>query len=165
MKFWKMSGSGNDFVFVDGIGHPQDAAVAADPDFVRTVCAPHTGVGADGVAIFRPSEDADFALSYFNRDGSEGELCGNASLCAVRLSTEPTEVHTPVKVSPTIPNFSLPEDIESEVDAILNESPNKVGRVLFGADTSFQFTPSGISHRLADYEDDDDLDLSALDSR
>ncbi|HRN52822.1 MAG TPA: diaminopimelate epimerase [Gemmatimonadaceae bacterium] len=88
MKFWKMSGSGNDFVFVDGIGHPQDAAVAADPDFVRTVCAPHTGVGADGVAIFRPSEDADFALSYFNRDGSEGELCGNASLCAVRLSTE-----------------------------------------------------------------------------
>lgn len=88
MKFWKMSGSGNDFVFIDGIGHPADITVATDPDFVRTVCAPHTGVGADGVAVFRPSDTADFALTYFNRDGSEGELCGNASLCAVRLSTE-----------------------------------------------------------------------------
>ncbi len=88
MKFWKMSGSGNDFVFVDGVGYPEFADTATDPDFVRTVCTPHTGVGADGVAVFRPSTDADFELAYFNRDGSEGELCGNASLCAVRLSSE-----------------------------------------------------------------------------
>lgn len=88
MKFWKMSGSGNDFVFVDGIGHPDAIALATDPDFVRSVCAAHTGVGADGVAVFEPSDDYDFALRYFNKDGSEGELCGNASLCAVRLSTE-----------------------------------------------------------------------------
>lgn len=87
MKFWKMSGSGNDFVFIDGIRHPGDGIVAADADFVRAVCATHLGVGADGLAIFLPSDTADFALSYFNRDGSEGELCGNASLCAVRLST------------------------------------------------------------------------------
>ncbi len=88
MRFWKMSGSGNDFVFVDGVGDPASGARATDPDFVREVCAPHTGVGADGVAVFRRSATADFALAYFNRDGSEGELCGNASLCAVRLSTE-----------------------------------------------------------------------------
>lgn len=88
MRFWKMSGSGNDFVFVDGIGYPEDGRRALDPDFVRAACAPHTGIGADGVAVFRPSEDADFDLAYFNRDGSVGELCGNASLCAVRLATE-----------------------------------------------------------------------------
>jgi diaminopimelate epimerase len=88
MKFWKMSGSGNDFVFIDGIGHPGAADVATDPYFIRAVCALHTGVGADGFAVFRPSDETDFALSYFNRDGSEGELCGNASLCAVRLSTD-----------------------------------------------------------------------------
>jgi diaminopimelate epimerase len=88
MKFWKMSGSGNDFVFVDGIGDSESAALAADPDFVRSVCAAHTGVGADGVAVFRPSTEYNFDLAYFNRDGSVGELCGNASLCAVRLSTE-----------------------------------------------------------------------------
>ena len=88
MKFWKMSGSGNDFVFVDGIGHPDSGALATDPDFVRSVCAAHTGVGADGVAVFQPSEKFNFQLAYLNRDGSVGELCGNASLCAVRLSTE-----------------------------------------------------------------------------
>lgn len=88
MRFWKMSGSGNDFVFVDGVGDPAAGRRAADPAFVREVCAPHTGVGADGVAVFQPSDSADFALAYFNRDGSVGELCGNASLCAVRLSSE-----------------------------------------------------------------------------
>lgn len=88
MKFWKMSGSGNDFVFVDGIGHPTGGAMALDPEFVRHACAVHTGIGADGVAVFLPSDNADFALRYFNKDGSEGELCGNASLCAVRLSSE-----------------------------------------------------------------------------
>lgn len=88
MRFWKMSGSGNDFVFVDGIGYPDAGHQAVDPAFVRSVCAAHTGIGADGVAVFRPAADADFDLAYFNRDGSVGELCGNASLCAVRLSVE-----------------------------------------------------------------------------
>lgn len=88
LRFWKMSGSGNDFVFVDGVGDPAAGVRACDPDFVREVCTPHTGVGADGVAVFQPSASADFALAYFNRDGSVGELCGNASLCAVRLSSE-----------------------------------------------------------------------------
>jgi diaminopimelate epimerase len=88
MKFWKMTGSGNDFVFVDGIGNPEFARQALKPDFVRQACEAHIGIGADGVAVFMPVDDADFALRYFNRDGSEGELCGNASLCAVRLSTE-----------------------------------------------------------------------------
>ena len=83
-----MSGSGNDFVFVDGIGHPESAALAADPDFIRAVCAAHTGVGADGVAIFQRSDDFNFGLRYFNSDGTEGELCGNASLCAVRFATD-----------------------------------------------------------------------------
>lgn len=88
MKFWKMSGSGNDFVFVDGIGQPESGVLATDPDFVRSVCAAHSGVGADGVAVFGPSDEYNFTLSYLNRDGSVGELCGNASLCAVRLATE-----------------------------------------------------------------------------
>lgn len=88
MKFWKMSGSGNDFVFVDGIADRVSGHRAADPDFVRRVCTPHTGVGADGVAVFYPSANEDFRLDYFNKDGSVGELCGNASLCATRLSVE-----------------------------------------------------------------------------
>lgn len=88
MKFWKMSGSGNDFVFLDAISDPDVLPKAATPEFVRDLCTPHLGVGADGVAIFQVSEEQNFTLAYFNRDGSRGELCGNASLCAVRLGSE-----------------------------------------------------------------------------
>lgn len=88
MNFWKMSGSGNDFVFVDAREDDLLSKRAADPDFVRRVCTPHTGVGSDGVAIIQRSDSQDFKLTYLNRDGSVGELCGNASLCATRLSVE-----------------------------------------------------------------------------
>jgi len=88
MKLWKMSGSGNDFVFFDGRGDPTLEARVRDPDFVRAVCTPHTGVGADGVAVLQESATQDFRLAYFNRDGSLGELCGNASLCATRLAAD-----------------------------------------------------------------------------
>lgn len=93
MKFWKMSGSGNDFVFVDARGDDLLARRASDPDFVRRVCAPHTGVGSDGVAIIQTSSQQDFELTYLNRDGSLGELCGNASLCATRLAVELGAAH------------------------------------------------------------------------
>lgn len=88
MRFWKMSGSGNDFVFLDARGDDLMAKRASDGEFVRRVCTPHTGVGADGVAIIQLSEEQDFRLAYLNRDGSLGELCGNASLCATRLAVE-----------------------------------------------------------------------------
>ena len=88
MRFWKMSGSGNDFVFVDARGDDLMARRVAEGDFVRRVCTPHTGVGADGVAIIQGATEQDFRLAYLNRDGSVGELCGNASLCATRLAVE-----------------------------------------------------------------------------
>lgn len=88
MKFWKMSGSGNDFVFVDARDDDLLLKRLRDPAFVREVCAPHTGVGADGIAALQRSVTQDFELLYLNRDGSLGELCGNASLCATRLAVE-----------------------------------------------------------------------------
>jgi len=88
MKFWKMSGSGNDFVFVDARGNDLLAKRAAEPSWVRAVCAAHTGVGADGIGIIQDAHAHDFSLTYLNRDGSFGELCGNASLCATRLAVE-----------------------------------------------------------------------------
>ena len=88
MKFWKMSGSGNDFVFADVRGDSEAQRRWQDPAFALAICAAHTGVGADGVALIEASEQQDFRLRYFNRNGSLGELCGNASLCATRLAVE-----------------------------------------------------------------------------
>jgi diaminopimelate epimerase len=84
--FFKMSGSGNDFVMVDAMREPPGAL--AHVESVQTVCARATGVGADGVVFLEPSEVADYRMTYLNSDGSRADLCGNASLCSARLATE-----------------------------------------------------------------------------
>jgi len=83
-RFYKMSGSGNDFIFFDEADGPTD-------DFrnvatIDSLCARGTGIGADGVVFFDRSDPAAIRIAYFNSDGSVGELCGNATLCTVRLA-------------------------------------------------------------------------------
>jgi diaminopimelate epimerase len=85
-KFWKMSGSGNDFVFFDA---REDApGVFSTPEVIDRLCARATGIGADGVVFIQSDDTEAFRIRYFNRDGSLAELCGNASLCSARLATE-----------------------------------------------------------------------------
>lgn len=83
-RFYKMSGSGNDFVFFDEADGPTDDY--RSPEMIATLCARGTGVGADGVVFFDRSDSAAIRIAYFNSDGSVGELCGNATLCTVRLA-------------------------------------------------------------------------------
>ena len=80
----KMTGSGNDFVMVDGrISAPEEWS-AAD---IRATCARGTGVGADGVVFLQPGSGPDCVrMIYFNSDGSRAALCGNAALCSTRLA-------------------------------------------------------------------------------
>ena len=88
--FWKVVGSGNDFVFLDARG----AGAGPDPlettDSIVALCAPHTGVGADGVVFVGPPVEPETALSirYYNSDGSRASFCGNASLCATQTAVE-----------------------------------------------------------------------------
>jgi diaminopimelate epimerase len=84
--FYKMSGSGNDFVFIDARDEAPDGLDR--PETVRAVCARGTGVGADGVVFVEPSRQAAFRIRYLNSDGSLAELCGNATLCSARLVVE-----------------------------------------------------------------------------
>jgi diaminopimelate epimerase len=85
-EFYKLTGSGNDFVFVDARAEP--AGRLAEPAVVAAICARGTGVGADGIVFIEPAEDAAFGIRYLNRDGSPAALCGNAALCSTRLAVE-----------------------------------------------------------------------------
>lgn len=86
VPFFKMSGSGNDFVFFDSsLGGMERLET---PEFVRAICVRETGVGADGVVFLEPAGKQAIRIRYFNSDGSLGELCGNATLCATRLAHE-----------------------------------------------------------------------------
>ena len=83
-RFWKMSGSGNDFVFIDARAEP--AGALATPELIARLCERATGIGADGLVQIRPSAVATLGIDYWNRDGSLASLCGNATLCATRLA-------------------------------------------------------------------------------
>jgi diaminopimelate epimerase len=85
-SFFKMSGSGNDFVMIDARSDP--AAELREPASVRAVCARGTGVGADGIVFLESSAQASVKLIYLNADGSLADLCGNATLCTARLAIE-----------------------------------------------------------------------------
>ena len=84
-RFYKMSGSGNDFV----VFNSQDGSVQglSDPSVIRQLCDRRQGIGADGVVILEPSGRADLLMKYFNSDGSRGAMCGNAALCVTRLAS------------------------------------------------------------------------------
>ncbi len=84
--FYKMSGSGNDFVMVDATHEPPGEL--STERVVRALCARATGIGADGVVFLESSSKADYRMTYLNSDGSRADLCGNASLCSARLATE-----------------------------------------------------------------------------
>src|SRR3954463_7766067 len=94
--FYKMSGSGNDFVFVDARTEPR--GTLGDAAVIRRICARGTGVGADGIVFLEQVAGADVRLTYINADGSPADFCGNATLCTTRLAAElgmaqPDSVH------------------------------------------------------------------------
>jgi diaminopimelate epimerase len=84
IEFYKMSGSGNDFIIIDN--RDLSLNVGNLPDFVRAVCRRQISVGADGVVIIESSNTADFKWQFFNSDGSVAEMCGNAARCVARLA-------------------------------------------------------------------------------
>ena len=82
MRFTKMHGLGNDYVYVDGA-----AESVADPaDVARRVSDRHFGIGADGLILILPDDDCDVRMRMFNADGSEGQMCGNGIRCVAKYA-------------------------------------------------------------------------------
>lgn len=77
MKFAKYNGLGNDFILLYG----QDAVLVDPFKAARLLCNRHFGIGADGLVLILPSDKADVRMRIINSDGSEPEMCGNASRC------------------------------------------------------------------------------------
>ncbi len=81
MRFTKMHGIGNDYVYLSTFD--QDAP--ADPaKLAVAVSDRHYGIGGDGLILIMPSERADARMRMFNADGSEGEMCGNGIRCVAK---------------------------------------------------------------------------------
>ena len=83
MKFTKMHGAGNDYVYVDARSEDRDW-----PELARRMSDRHFGVGSDGLILIKNSDVADLRMSMFNADGSEAEMCGNGIRCFVKYAVD-----------------------------------------------------------------------------
>ena len=79
MKFTKMQGCGNDYVYVNGFS--EQIPLGEKPELVRRISDRHFGVGSDGVIFINPAKEADFEMEMYNADGSRSEMCGNGIRC------------------------------------------------------------------------------------
>ncbi|MBP3655116.1 MAG: diaminopimelate epimerase [Clostridia bacterium] len=84
MRFTKMHGLGNDYVYVNAF----EESVADPAALAIAVSDRHFGIGSDGLVLICPSDVADFRMRMFNADGSEGDMCGNASRCVAKYVYE-----------------------------------------------------------------------------
>ena len=80
MKFTKMQGLGNDYVYVNCF----EEKIENPPAVARYVSDRHFGIGSDGLIMINPSEVADFEMEMYNADGSRGEMCGNGIRCVAK---------------------------------------------------------------------------------
>ena len=80
MKFTKMQGLGNDYVYVNCF----EEKIENPPAVARYVSDRHFGIGSDGLIMINPSEVADFEMEMYNSDGSRGEMCGNGIRCVAK---------------------------------------------------------------------------------
>ena len=81
MRFTKMHGAGNDYVYVNCFEEPVPPSTA---EVARRISDRHRGVGGDGLILICPSERADARMRMFNADGSEAEMCGNGIRCVAK---------------------------------------------------------------------------------
>jgi diaminopimelate epimerase len=158
--FWKMTGSGNDFVVFDRReGHDPHLL---DRELVRRVCARGTGVGADGLVVLEPSSKGAIRLRYVNADGSPA-FCGNATLCGARLAVvlgaapaSGFEIETDggvvrARVSEAGPEIDLPSVATVRTDAGVPREPgeDRVG-----------YAVAGVPHLVVLCASSDEVDLA-----
>ncbi len=116
MKFIKMHGAGNDYVYVDCFNQPTPDAAALAP----AVSDRHKGIGADGIILVLPPDDgvdAHARMRMFNADGSESEMCGNGVRCVCKMVHDHqlvADVPNPMKVQTGAGVLSLAYELDDQ---------------------------------------------------
>ena len=161
-EFFKMSGSGNDFVFVDAREVPPGALDSVEA--IQRICARGTGVGADGIVFLEPSSAASVLLRYLNSDGSVAALCGNATLCTARLFVElggaapgePFTIETAAGVLGAVVHAKTGPEID--MPAVDGLTPDAGTRLIAG-ETRSGFAQVGIPHLVLLCDDLEAVDV------
>ena len=140
IKFTKMHGAGNDYIYVDTTKYP-----IANPEKKSIEWSKfHTGIGSDGLILIGVSEKADFNMRIFNADGSEAMMCGNGSRCVGKYVyeyglTDKTEITLDTLSGIKILKLHVEGKTVTEVTVDMG-SPLETGEISFGDEHPFQST-------------------------
>ncbi len=156
MKFTKMHGAGNDYVYINGfeerVVNPGKLAIA--------VSDRHFGIGSDGLILILPSESADIRMRMFNADGSEAEMCGNGVRCVAKFAADsglvdgdeirvetgagilPLKLHfgADKKVDRVRVNMGMPRLMSSEIPVVTEKEAMIINQPLVVLDRTFAIT-------------------------
>jgi diaminopimelate epimerase len=163
LAVYKMTGSGNDFVMVDGRTSSPDDWDRSD---IQALCARGTGLGADGLVFVGPGSSPDaIRMIYFNNDGSRAALCGNAALCTTRLAARiglanGGTMHLETDAG-TYESRSAGEDGRAELHLAPVAAPSVVPRLrLEGGEERAALSVVGVPHLVVLVADVDQVDVA-----
>lgn len=179
MKFTKMHGLGNDFVFLDHFSGEEDFDY---PKLAQKLCHRQFGIGGDGLVVVLPSKTADARMRIFNPDGSEPEMCGNGVRCFARyLYDQKIVVKNPMEVETLAGVLTLGLNIQegqvqgvkvdmgepilqAELIPVIGQGEPVVGQTLEALGETFQYTAvsMGNPHCVIFVEDYGTLDFERL---
>jgi diaminopimelate epimerase len=162
IDFYKMSGSGNDFIIIDNRKRIVDEAGMMN--FVANVCRRKMSVGADGLILIENADAVDFKWRFFNSDGSVAEMCGNGARCAARFAymkgiagtemsfeTEAGIIHAKVAKDQVKIKMPDPADLKTDYALELKNSTLSVSSV-----------NTGVPHVVVEADNIDDIEVVKL---
>ena len=167
MKFTKMQGCGNDYVYIDCFAE----RVSNPSELARAISDRHYGVGGDGLILIEPSDGADAAMRMFNQDGSEGDMCGNGIRCVAKYIYDhgvipPSRTHAVINTRSGLREITLRVENKKVVEATVDMGVPKLTSALpekitvGGMELSFIGVDMGNPHAV--YFLDDNTALGAV---
>ncbi|MEZ5966545.1 MAG: diaminopimelate epimerase [Planctomycetota bacterium] len=142
LRFVKMEGAGNDYVYVDGVH--QALALERVAAFAARIADRHYGVGGDGVILMAPSRVADVRMVMWNADGSRGAMCGNGIRCVAKLAHDEGLV--------TGPDVVVETDAGVRRVTLVSEGGRVVGARVAMGEVTLEATPRHLSVDGRTYE-------------
>lgn len=178
MKFTKMQGLGNDYIYVNGF----EEKVEKKPEVSQKLSDRHFGIGSDGIIFVNPSQKADFEMEMYNSDGSRAEMCGNGVRCVGKFVydfglTDKTEITVETlggikyltlkveegKVKEVVVDMGAPELIAKNVP-VVSENEKVINEEICVDGKNYQMTAvsMGNPHAVVPYEGIREMEIEKI---
>lgn len=160
LEFFKYNSNGNDFIIID----ETKKSFNFSPKKIQTICSRQFCIGADGLVFLQPSDKADFKMKFFNNDGYEANMCGNALLCITKfindniVKKERFFIETKSAVYETFSGKGL-VSFKADFPKILSEN-NQLA--IDSLNLVFPVIDSGVLHGVIFFDNVDELDVFNL---